>query len=149
MTDYILPSGRIKMNFQLETTDVAIARSFSRAVTFRDSFELNQETDYLNNYKVSGSGVSMSGREIQFAAKFQDGNGCAVLVIYAPDSRGGILETVLQDIFPEHQGSRGLRKSWYTQAILTPIMPGLSSPVTRKLEDRGGKLHKKSKHLPR
>jgi len=94
------------MNFQLETTDVAIARSFSRAVTFRDSFELNQETDYLNNYKVvSGSGVSMSGREIQLAAKFQDGNGCAVLVIYAPDSRGEILETVLQDIFPEHQGS--------------------------------------------
>jgi len=47
----------------------------------------------------------MSGREVQFAAKFQDGNGCAVLVVYAGDSAGGVLETVLQDVFPEHQGS--------------------------------------------
>lgn len=89
------------MKITITTENVVTALKFKAVILAREQFKLTQNTAYLNDFSAYGAGSTISGRDVNFHASFTQGDGSASLQINAPESSGGFLATVLEEIIGE------------------------------------------------
>jgi hypothetical protein len=91
------------MKAEIKTGDINIANSMVAAIIRRDEWTAAQDTSCAGNFTFTGEGYSIAGRKVTLAAKFVGANGEAVLSVDAPSSKGGFLQTILEEILTQRQ----------------------------------------------
>jgi hypothetical protein len=84
------------MKAMIKTSNAAAGWRFSRAVTSREDWSAESHDGGMD---FIGSGSTRTGRNVEVRVAFGEDGGEASIVLDAPDSKGGLLATVLEEVF--------------------------------------------------